>query len=82
MAGKLPVAVEVELTLKSQRRLHAICKAWARCDLVAGVLYLCAPGVERPLCRAIERTHAEMRVVALPIESLSGPIATAIPSTA
>jgi hypothetical protein len=80
--AKLPVVVEVELTVKAAPRLQAICKAWARCQLVAGVLYLCAPAVERPLRRAIERTHADVRVVALPLEALPGPIANAVPSTA
>ncbi len=36
----LPVAVEVELTIKAPRRLLGICLAWARCRSVAGVLYL------------------------------------------
>jgi hypothetical protein len=78
----LPLAVEVELTVKAQARLQAICGAWARCQLVAGVLYLYAPEVERPLRRAIERTHAHVQVISLPLESLPGPIANAVPSKA
>src|SRR5207237_5477139 len=38
--GGLPVAVEVELAVKAPRRLAAICRGWARCREVAGVLYL------------------------------------------
>lgn len=80
--GALPVAVEVELTVKAQRRLEAICRAWARCELVAGVLYLVTPAVERPLCRAIERAGAGDRVVSVPLASLPEPISSSIPSCA
>ncbi len=37
--GAAPVAVEVELTPKAPARLVEICRAWARCRHVAGVLY-------------------------------------------
>jgi hypothetical protein len=80
--NSLPLAVEVELTVKAQRRLEAICRAWARCETIAGVLYLAAPQVQRPLQRAIERARAESRVIALPPSALSGPAAQAIPSAA
>src|SRR4029077_17088063 len=66
----LPVAVEVELTIKAPRRLADICRAWARCRCVAGVIYLAMPGVERALERAIEQAHAGERVVVVPLESL------------
>lgn len=80
--GALPVAVEVELTVKAQRRLEAICRAWARCELVAGVLYLVTPAVERPLGHAIERVAAGDRVVSVPLASLPGPISSSVPSCA
>lgn len=80
LPGELPLAVEVELTVKAPRRLEAICRAWARCDLVAGVLYLAAPQVERPLQRAIERTRAGSRVLAVPLSCVPGPAGDAIPS--
>ena len=67
----LPVAVEVELTCKAPRRLASICQAWARCRCVAGVIYLAAPDVLRPLARAIEQAHAGERVIALPLDVLS-----------
>jgi hypothetical protein len=66
----LPVAVEVELTVKSPRRLAGICLAWARCRCVAGVLYLAAPGVERALARALAQVDAGERIVAAPLASL------------
>jgi hypothetical protein len=69
-ADELPVAVEVELTCKAPRRLLAICRAWARCRCVAGVIYLAAPEVQRPLERAIEHAHAGERVLALALEAL------------
>jgi hypothetical protein len=68
--GGLPVAVEVELTVKAPRRLAAICRAWARCRCVAGVLYLVTPEVERALERAIQKAHACDRIVVVPLAAL------------
>jgi hypothetical protein len=61
--GGAPVAVEVELTVKAPRRLSDLCRAWARCRLVAGVLYCVAPSVARPLGRAIAAAQAGDRIV-------------------
>jgi hypothetical protein len=66
----LPVAVEVELTIKAARRLTAICRAWARARHVAGVLYLAPPTVERALERAIRRVQGAERIVVAPLEAL------------
>jgi hypothetical protein len=68
---RLPVAVEVELTIKAPRRLLEICRAWARCRCVAGTLYLVAPDVQRPLARAIERSQAGGRIALVPLEALA-----------
>jgi hypothetical protein len=68
--GGLPVAVEVELTIKAPRRLLAICVAWARCRCVSGVLYLAPPEVERALLRAIERANGDGRIVVVPLDAL------------
>jgi hypothetical protein len=70
-AAGLPVAVEVELTIKAPRRLVEICRAWARCRCVAGVLYLAPPEVEQALERAIDRSQAQERVVVVPLGALS-----------
>lgn len=70
-ARELPVAVEVELTIKAPRRLADICRAWARCRCVAGVLYLAAPDVEQALARAIERAHAGERIAVVPLDALA-----------
>ena len=67
---ELPVAVEVELTTKAPRRLAEICGAWARCRVVAGVLYLAPAEVARALERAIERARASERVVVVPLDAL------------
>jgi hypothetical protein len=66
----LPVAVEVELTVKAPRRLADICRAWARARCVAGVLYLAPTDVLDAVQRAIDRTHAHERVVVVPLDSL------------
>jgi hypothetical protein len=68
----LPVAIEVELTIKAPQRLLAICRAWARARCVAGVLYLAPPDVQRAVQRAIERARAEATVVVLPFGALPG----------
>jgi len=68
--ARLPVAVEVELSVKTPRRLANICRAWARCRCVAGVLYLVTPQVERALERAIEETQAGERIVVVGLDAL------------
>ncbi len=86
LAGGLPVAVEVELTIKAPERLAAICRAWARARCVAGVLYLAPPDVERAVQRAIERAQAHERVVVVPLEALreqfTPPAERTVPSSA
>jgi hypothetical protein len=68
---RLPVAVEVELTVKAPARLLEICRAWARARCVAGTLYLAAEPVERPLRRAIERARAGERIALVPLGMLA-----------
>lgn len=71
--GARPVAVEVELTIKSPARLTDICRAWARCVLVAGVVYCAAPEVEGPLARAVARVRAQDRIVMVPLAAAISP---------
>jgi hypothetical protein len=71
-----PVAVEVELTVKSPRRLVEICRAWARCRTVAGVLYIAPENVQRALSRAIAEARASEQIVVVPLSSL---LASAVP---
>lgn len=68
--ASLPVAVEVELAVKAPRRLAAICRAWARCREVAGVLYLAAPEAERAVLRAIGQADAAAQIVVVPLAAL------------
>lgn len=70
--GGLPVVVEVELTIKASRRLAAICRGWARCRLVEGVLYLAPGDVERALERAVAEAQARERVAVVPLDALPG----------
>jgi hypothetical protein len=67
---RLPVAVEVELSVKSPRRLANICRAWARCRCVAGTLYLAPPEVGRAVERAVEEARASERVVVIGLDAL------------
>lgn len=69
-ARGLPLAVEVELTIKAPRRLAEICRAWARSRRIEGVLYLAPDAVGRALERAIASTRGGERVVVVPLEAL------------
>jgi hypothetical protein len=71
--GGLPVAVEVELTVKAPRRLADICRAWARCRCVAGVLYLAPPEVRRALDRAIDQAQAGERIAVVGLDAVPRP---------
>lgn len=65
--GDLPIAVEVELTVKAPERLASICLAWARERTVGGVLYFAAEPALSPLARAVDRADAHGRVVVVPL---------------
>jgi hypothetical protein len=85
----LPVAVEVELTVKAPRRLIAICRAWARCRCVEGVLYIVSPEVQGPLTRAVSAARAEDALAVIELEALGngepicqGPSERTIPESA
>ncbi|HEY3864868.1 MAG TPA: hypothetical protein VGL54_02135 [Solirubrobacteraceae bacterium] len=69
-AAGLPVAVEVELTVKAPRRLADICRAWARCRCVTGVLYLAPTEVRRALERALDKVEAGERIAVLGLDSV------------
>ena len=58
------IAIEVELTPKSPRRLEGIVRAWRRANWVSEVHYLCAPGqTRRAVERAVAKVHAGDKVV-------------------
>jgi hypothetical protein len=57
------IAVEVELTPKSPKRLREIIRGWRRASWIAEVHYLCEPGqTRRAVERAVEKLHAADRV--------------------
>src|SRR3954468_14225622 len=64
----LPVAVEVELSVKAAGRLAAICRAWARCRLVSEVRYYAPPHVGRAVSRAVSSVHAADAIHILSLE--------------
>jgi hypothetical protein len=68
--GGLPIAIEVELTVKAPQRLAEICRAWARCRCVAGVLYLAPPEVQRALLRATEQAQVGERIAVVSLDAL------------
>lgn len=70
-AGALPTAVEVELTIKAPRRLQAICRAWARCRCVNGVIYVAPEPVRRALNRALDGAQAGPAIAVLTFEALA-----------
>jgi len=67
------VAVEVELTVKSPRRLAEICLAWGRARHLAGVLYLAGAPVRPALSRAIEQTRTGGRIAVVALEAIESP---------
>lgn len=66
----LPVAVEVELTVKAPRRLCEICRAWARCSQVAGVVYLVSERARPALLRAVAAADAGERIAVVRLQEL------------
>jgi hypothetical protein len=63
-----PIAVEVELSCKGQRRLEQIIRGWRRADHVGEVRYYCAPGlVRRRVDRVVRKLHCDDRVRVLEV---------------
>jgi hypothetical protein len=71
--GSLPLAIEVELTVKAPLRLRAIIRGWARSRLVAGVVYYASPHAARALAAALRSEQAADRVAILPLDG-AGPL--------
>lgn len=63
-----PIAVEVELTVKSPRRLETICRGWARDRTVGAAIYIAPQDVQAPLRAAIEKSGAGDRIAVLGLE--------------
>ncbi len=60
-----PIAVEVELSVKSPQRLEQVCRRWARDREVSGVIYFAPGHVRNPLTRAIARAGAERQIIVI-----------------
>lgn len=71
----MAIAIEVELTTKSSRRLDAIVRALAWARHVEHAYYLAAPSTVTALRRAIGRVCAEDRVTVLALEDVAGIVA-------
>jgi DNA-binding Lrp family transcriptional regulator len=70
---QLPVAVEVELTVKHRRDLVEICRALARSRLLeATVYYAGTPQVEAKLLDVIEELRAQEMIVVNPLSEIVG----------
>ncbi|HEX5224638.1 MAG TPA: replication-relaxation family protein [Solirubrobacteraceae bacterium] len=68
--GEPPLVVEVELTAKAPARLARICRAWARCSTVSGVLYVVSASAQQPVARAVAREHAGSRIAIVRLAAL------------
>jgi len=70
-AAPLPIAVEVELTLKSTQELTAILCAWANCRYIEAALYFAESlKIEEKLLDVIEELKAEDWVVVNPLSEV------------
>jgi hypothetical protein len=67
----LPLAVEIEHTLKCKEDQRAICGAWARCDYVEAVLYFAETSlIEKNFNDTITKLKAEDRIVVNPLSDI------------
>ncbi|HEX3390972.1 MAG TPA: hypothetical protein VHS55_00255 [Solirubrobacteraceae bacterium] len=76
----LPVAVEVELSVKAPRRLSEICRAWARCPQVEGVLYLVSEQVQPAVRRAVAAARAGERIAVVRLDALENRLTRSLAS--
>lgn len=65
------IAIEVELTAKAPERLRAILRGWDRARMNATITrvdYICSPGAQRAVTRAVEATNTQhlVRVLEMP----------------
>jgi hypothetical protein len=67
----LPIAVEVELTLKSKQELVAILRAWANCRYIEAALYYAETvKLEEKLLDVVEELEAEDVIVVNPLSEM------------
>ncbi len=76
-----PIAVEVELSAKSARRLDEILRAWRRSlarGQFAGVRYLCSPSALAYVLRAVMRIGGDWDLEVEPLQGSGGPLDLAV----
>ncbi|HEX5852336.1 MAG TPA: hypothetical protein VFY36_04530 [Solirubrobacteraceae bacterium] len=67
----LPIAVEVELTMKSKEELTAICRAFAGASHIEAALYFAETAkLEKRLLDTVERLNGEERIVVVPLSAI------------
>jgi hypothetical protein len=66
------LAIEVELSVKSPRRLQAICRAYARARHLDHVHYLATSPVARAVTRAVAETRSQERITVLALGDVAG----------
>jgi len=64
------LAIEIELSVKTPRRLAAICRGWARARHVDHVYYLATSAAARAVSRAVAETRTEDRITVLPLRDV------------
>jgi ParB-like chromosome segregation protein Spo0J len=71
----LPIAVEVELTLKGKKVITTICRAWADARHIKMVLYYAeTPRIEKRLLDTIEELKAKGMIVVKPLSEILTPL--------
>jgi hypothetical protein len=71
----LPVAVEVELSLKKKEELIAICRGLARCRSIEATLYYAENRkIEEKLLDVIEKLKAEEMIIVNPLSEIIEPL--------
>jgi hypothetical protein len=63
----------VELTAKAPARLRRICRAWARCGSVAGVLYVVSASAHGPVAHAVAHEAVGPRIAVVELSALGIP---------
>ena len=61
------VVVEVELSIKTPRRLEAICRGYARARHIDHTFYLALPGPAKAVEKAVKATRSEDRITVVPL---------------
>ena len=69
------LAVEIELSVKTPRRLQAICRGYARARHLSHAYYLATPPAARALARAVAETRSQDRIAVLALADIDALLA-------